>query len=411
MRATWWKMPRFVRTASEESTRQNRELWKLCVSIALSMSAYFAAFTLAPLLAVELGMSTAAVGAIVSLTFVAPMLLAIPLGTILDLRGPRPFMLIGAAMVASLSLAVVLWPVVPTLAMMQIGLGLAQIQLMLAGQSLAAAIGTGEHRARNFGYYTTAVSAGQLLGPLVAGVGAEVTSIPGAFVLVSGLALAALVSGSTLGVGKPVRGELAVGTPRGSRAEIRKCWADPAVRFAMFASGSVLLAIAVNQALLPVLMREGGVTPAKIGLLFSVQGLAAMAIRPFLGALGRQMRSTRELMMIVVSCVSIGIALIAAQSALAALVFSMVLLGAGSGVSQPLSMIMVLDQVQASKRGLVLGLRISVNRLAQVVGPAGLGLVASFGGIRAAYAVTAVVALVIVLPAWWSLRQNAALGT
>lgn len=371
------------------------------------MCSYFAAFTLAPLYAINLGMNPALVGLVVSLTFVAPMILAIPLGSFIDRSGAKSLLLSGTAIAAAMPLAVVAWPGPVALGITQIGLGMAHIQLMLAGQTLTATIGGGSNRLRNFGWYTMAVSAGQLVGPLVAGFGADMLSIRGTFLLVVALALLAFTCALTIQDNRIGKRNTLSRTTSDVRRELAQLWTNPMIRLAMLASSSVLLAVAINQALLPVMLTRAAYPATTVGILFSAQGLAAMAVRPFLSVLGEWAPSKAILLLAVVGFVAGGITLIGLQLGFLWLIVSMILLGAGSGVSQPLSMIMVLDPVTANQRGLALGFRISANRVAQVLGPIVLGMVATQVGVQAAYAVTVAVAGGLVFPAWVRQRNRA----
>src|SRR5690606_29580403 len=169
----------------------------------------------------------------------------------------------------------------------------------------------------------------------------------------------------------------------GLRSQIRELWGNPVVKFAMAGSSVVLLTQAVNQGFLPVLLQAH---PASlIATLFSLQGLSSMAMRPFLDRLSRIAPSRSTLLMVVVVLVMLGTAITVISSRIWTMVIAMLVLGAGSGISQPLSMVMVLDEVEPRRRGLALGFRISANRLAQVSGPAVFGLVASTAGLTTSY--------------------------
>jgi MFS family permease len=364
------------------------------------MSGYFAGATLVPLFAVEAGLGTAVIGFLVSLTFLAPLLLAIGIGRSIDRRGARPHMLAGALLIAALPVPVLLWPSAVTLAALQVALGLGQILIMLSGQSLVAAIGAAADRTRFFGWYTMSVSGGQLLGPLLAGLATSTLGLRYAFAVGTLAATVGLLVASTLRVDE--------GDKRGNyeatsiRSQIRELWGNPTVRFAMAASSIVLLTLAVNQGFLPVLMQAH--PPSLIAVLFSLQGLASMATRPFLDRLSRAAPSRGALLLGVVLLVMVGTAMFVASSHLWVLVTAMLVLGAGSGISQPLSMVMVLDEVEPRRRGLALGFRISANRLAQVSGPAVFGLVASTAGLTASYLSLVVLGPVLL----WVLRARTA---
>lgn len=357
------------------------------------MSAYFAGATLVPLYAVEAGESPALIGFLVSLTFLGPLILAIPIGRLIDRRGARPHMLIGALLLATMPIPVILAPSTLTIASFQIGYGLGQILLMLSGQSLAASIGSDKDRTRNFGWYTMAVSGGQLIGPLIAGIGAGLAGLHLGF---AGCTVAALIGLAVVLVLRIRESEsttlyekLAV------RSEISHLWNNRTIQFAMAASSVVLLTLAVNQGLLPIILQERSATT--VAAMFSLLGLASMATRPFLNRLSRGAPSNGFLLAAVVLIVAFGTLMIAGGSNLWTVATAMTLLGAGSGISQPLSMVMVLSEIERRHRGLALGFRITANRLAQLLGPALVGLIASLAGLTFAYVSVALLGPILVI--------------
>lgn len=376
----------------KSTEHSGKRLIVLCFSMGAAMSAYFAGATLVPLYAVAAEMSPALIGFLVALTYLAPLALGIPIGRSIDSRGAKPHMVVGIALLAMLPVAVVALPSVATLAALQVAFGLGQILLMLSGQSLAASIGTENDRNRNFGWYTMAVSGGQLVGPLLAGFTADALGLQHTFAVctlmaIVGLIFALLVSNS----GTALDGGFG---SAGVMREIHQLWKKPTVRFAMVGSSTVLLVLAVNQGFLPLVLSEH--SASTVAMMFSLQGLAALATRPFLNRLSRAFHSQETLLTAVVVLVALGMVLISVSGTLWPVVVAMILVGIGSGVSQPLSMVMVLGVVERSRRGIALGFRISANRLAQLGGPLIMGVVATAGSVGLSYALMAVMAPVAI---------------
>lgn len=334
-----------------------------------------------------------------SLSFLAPMLLAIPLGRLVDAKGAKALLVTGSGIAGGLPILMVMYPSPIILGAMQVGLGIAQTCIMLSGPSIVAAISTPDDRTRNFGWFAMAVSGGQMVGPLVAGFGADIIGPRWAFALATLPGLSAMGIAASIGL---TPREAVAGVNEGKNDSpimnigIFALRTNPSVRFAMLSSGAAAMAFAINQALLPVKMVVGEYAAVTLGLLFSVQGFASMAVRPLLGALDNRFRSQATLLALAVGAVGGALLMIGLTTEVPALIAVMLLLGAGSGVSQPISMIMVVNHVDAKQRGLALGLRLTTNRLMQTVGPLALGLVAASTGVTNAY-VTACVFLAIVL--------------
>ncbi|MFO7546773.1 MAG: MFS transporter, partial [Trueperaceae bacterium] len=85
------------------------------------------------------------------------------------------------------------------------------------------------------------------------------------------------------------------------------------------------------------------------------------------------------------------------------------LFGAGHGLSQPISMVMVADRVAARERGAALGMRLMLNRLSQVLAPVALAWVAGGVGLPTMFlAHAALVAVAAFVLLTWTRRPVAA---
>lgn len=374
------------------------------MTVALAMGAHFVAFTLVPLYGVALGVAPVTQGLLISLTFVAPLFIAIPLGSVIDRLGATRFMRAGTGLAAALPLLVVMWPSVVSLAILQLGLGVAQILLMLSGQATAAALGDGKQRLRSLGWYTMSVSVGQMLGPLAAGFGADALGLRLAFLIGAALSTGGFV-------GSVLMRSVAHGPREGFHAlvipvELGRMWQNSTFRLAVLVSSAVLMSVAVNQAFLPLLLGAASYSATTIGMLFSLQGLSAMLIRPFVGWVASLFRSNSGAILAVFGAVAAGVCVIGVQSSLLLVVLAMILLGAGGGVSQPLSMAMVLEQIQERQHGLALGFRITLNRLSQVAGPLAIGYVATLSGLRSGYLFTLLLMVMLVFASFLRFRRG-----
>jgi MFS family permease len=108
------------------------------------------------------------------------------------------------------------------------------------------------------------------------------------------------------------------------------------------------------------------------------------------GVVGR-----RRLMMASVAAASVAMAAVAAPLPVPALAALVVLMGLGLGVGQPLTMSWLAEVAPAGLRGRAMSLRLTGNRLGQVLIPSTVGLVAAGVG-AAGVLVTTAVALAVV---------------
>ena len=356
-----------------------REFWWLCGLAVLVSLTRSMLDPLTPLLAHDLGSPPAVIGALVASGFALPLVLAIPMGHLLDRIGPRPYIACGAFFVTAGPAVVALAPALTSLLVSQVVVGFAQLSFVLATQTLIGGLATGRSEQR-FAWYATCVSAGQFAGPLLAGVVADASSLGTAFAFAAGVGLLVVAGSLVVPVahrpsGHPPAGRM---VRPGDLARI----ATPRFAIAIGLSFVVLFSIGAFTSLLPVYLEGLAYSATTIGVLMSLRPLTAMAIRPALPLLVRRDGGRSIVIGAIVGIVASGMGFLALGSTVVAFASASVLLGAGMALSQPLSMAMTTDAVQLHRLGLAVGMRLTSNRLAQVVSPlmfGGLAQVTSFG--------------------------------
>jgi MFS family permease len=247
--------------------------------------------------------------------------------------------------------------------------------LSVVGQQAAVANAAGPGTFDTaFGYYTFAASLGQALGPTVIAVVGGGRSIPDTRTIF----LAATVLGAVLILATlPIR----LSRPKQRHAApehggLRTLLALPGLPRALLISCVVLAAVDITLVYLPALGADRGLASGFVGLLLTLRAAASMTSRFFLGRLVRWI-GRRRLMIVSValSAVTMGAAGVPLPSwALAVLV---TLLGLGLGVGQPLTMSWLAEMAPPGLRGRAMSLRLTGNRLGQVVIPSAVGLVAA----------------------------------
>jgi MFS family permease len=353
----------------------------LCSGANLLFGSLFMIGPLAPLFSAALGAPPAAIGVVISAAFLFPFFLAIPAGSLVDTAGPKPMLLFGTGLLAASPWLVVAYPSIASLLVLQVLAGLGQLIAVVAAQSLVAAQGEGTDRERNFGWYGTFVSAGQLAGPVMAGVLVDVVSFRAAFA-VAGM-VAALGTVAFLVLPTPPR-------PTGESRVRRRAFVPPrellaltrlpSVQISLWVSATVMVVIIAHGSFLPAYLDELAVPASIIGVILSARSFASIVIRPFMAQsialFGGRFRS----FMVTVLGSAVGIAGIATSDHIVVLLAASLLLGFSIGISQPLTMVSVVEQVESSGHGVAFGLRITINRSVQFVAPLVLGAVAQFAG-------------------------------
>src|SRR5690606_29727108 len=121
------------------------------------------------LYAIELGASSATIGALITLYGLGPLLLSVQAGRVADRLGTyRPIVLGSAGLAVGLAVPYA-FPILPALFVAALFIGIALVFLNIALQQLIASLGEGEARTRNVSLQSLAVALGATVGPLLVG--------------------------------------------------------------------------------------------------------------------------------------------------------------------------------------------------------------------------------------------------
>jgi MFS family permease len=331
--------------------------------------------------ALELGAGNVQIGLIATAWGVLPLMLAFAVGRRADAWGAGRLLVAGGLLSATGSVAALLAPALAVLFVAASALGLAHLLLMVGQQSAIAHAVTQDERDRGFGWLTSASSVGQMLGPTVVlslagwlAAGSGSVAVVG-LSIAAGLALAATPLGLACALTR-VRAETA-GPRATSRQAVSTLMRSDGMWRAMVTSGTVMAAIDILMAFLPVWAEERGVSVVVVGWLLGLRGLVTVVIRLAVPWLIRTLTRRWTFVGSLASGV-VGLAMLPFVGAVGAFV-AMVLLGIGLGLSQPLTLSWVSTLAPPQLRGAAVGLRLSANRLAQTCLPITVALVAGSG--------------------------------
>jgi MFS family permease len=337
--------------------------------------------------ALELDVPTAWLGALTASFAIVPLLLAVPSGQATDRFGERRVMLVGAVL---LTLAGGIFALdrggAAGLVLGSVVLGTGHL-LSVVGQQAAVANTAGPGRFDTaFGYYTFAASMGQAAGPalitLLGGDGALPDTRP---IFVTATALGVVLLACTAFLRMPAREPVSGAAARGGMGTLLRL---PGLVRALVISCVVLSAVDITLVYLPALGTDRGLAAGVVGLLLTLRAVASMTSRFFLGRLVRLV-GRRRLMIVSVALSALSMAVVAVPLPTVALAAVVVLLGLGLGVGQPLTMSWLAEVAPAGLRGRAMSLRLTGNRLGQVIIPSAVGLVAAGVGSAGVLAATA----------------------
>ena len=374
--------------------------WILCGAMGLVTLTLATVATAVPLYAVALGLDAASVGLLVALPNVFPVFLAVPAGRAVDGKGALRWMLVGSLGLVSAPLIVAVFGGTGAVVVGQLLLGLFHVFLTLASQAFVATLGSRASFERDFAWYSTSLAAGRLGGPLLAGVMIDAAGFRPAFAVVTGALVisTALVATlrrwrteqeATVVTPRPLRDEPAGGSPATSApppAGARALLGNVGLQLAVLSSAGVFVAIAVRQAFLPVYLSDLSYSATSIGALLSLGGLAAVLVRPIMPLLSRAIGGPARTLVVAMSAVAIGVGLTGLVSSYGVIALLTVIAGLGAGVGLPLSIVTVASHVDPRSRGLALGVRLSLNRVAQLAAPIAVGAVVAASGFALGFA-------------------------
>lgn len=372
--------------ASRTATSAPLRLYQVLVLVLLWQSGYKGARVVTTLYALELGASPFATGLLLSTYGLFPLVLAVPVGRIIDRYGMR--LPIGFGMVVS-ALGVGLPFFWPTLTGLYAGAALSSVGFIFVQvgmQTLSGALGSGRERTANLNSYTLVVSSADLLGPVMSGFLIDHAGHVHTYLLLALFNVAAVAGLIMLARRFP-------GAAKGAGA-VRRRMMDllqgDEVRRVMLGSIVVMVGVNLFQLYMPLYGHAVGLSASAIGLAMGAYASAAFVTRALIPVLVR--RTTEQVLLMY--------AMFLACAAFAAIplfthgfVLAMVcfVLGLGMGLGQPLAVILTYNYSPPGRAGEALGLRIAINNSVQVIAPSAFGALGWAFGLGPVFWVTAAV--------------------
>jgi MFS family permease len=336
----------------------------------------------------ELGVPATWLGVLSASFAIAPLVLAVPSGQAVDRLGERRVMLAGSILIClAAGVFVLLGGGVAGLVAGSVLLGVGHLCSVVGQQALVAnGTATGRHDTA-FGYYTFAASLGQALGPSLILLFGGTRTIPATgAIFLSSLGLAGVLLLVSLLVRPSGHGRTDTAAVEGDG--VRTLLRRPGLLRALTVSCVVLAAVDITLVYLPALGTERGIASGTVGALLTLRAGASMASRLFLGRLSQRL-GRRRLLLGSVALSAAGMALSVVPMPVWALAVVIVAVGLGLGAGQPLTMAWLAESTPPGLRGRAMSLRLTGNRLGQVLVPSAAGLLAAGTGAGGVLAFTA----------------------
>ncbi len=326
--------------------------------------------------------------------------IAIPVGRLVDRRGARATTVGGIALLGGAAVAHAIVTDLVGLMVAHTVLGLGLILAVVGLQAIVGHAGPPEEADVRFGWFGAAVSLGQVLGPIVAGIMAEV--FIGANLAGSNDPFGTAPTFALSGVLCAIAAIAALRLPRfpGGTSEAREVTTEVGVKRtglgsvlraphmgkALWASMVVLTASDVLTVYLPAIGAERGWSVGFVGILLALRATSSFAVRtgtaPLVRLFGR-----RPLLVGASVVASVALLLMAPEMPLWVHGVLMATTGFALGIGQPLTMAWVARSAPDELRATALAMRITGNRVGQSLIPVAVGVVSAAVGSGAIFVV------------------------
>jgi MFS family permease len=397
-------------------------LARLFLAAVLIHGAYDAARVAISYRVLALGGDAVAVGVVAATFAVLPMLLALHFGRRVDRRGAWGTLTAGTALSAGALLAAATSTSIMALAVANTVMGLGQIMTLIACQGFVMELTERSRHVNGFAMFTLAVSLGQSVGTPVMGVLLQAnrdgdTVETGVPLLVMALTiLVALPLALTLPRARVTKAWGAGDVPSVARGRRHESMATllhrPGMKASIYAALVVVTGVDLVTAYLPVVGETAGLSPMVVTLLVATRSVFSMVAR---GTMPWILRRWRQTTVLVATPIITTPALVVLGLSGHALVLgaALAVIGFFWGLNQPVTMNWVTTVAPARERGAALSLRLTGNRLAQVIVPLGAGALTGPLGPGAVFLVSGVMSAVSVVTTTSSLKNTpmAELGT
>lgn len=336
----------------------------------------------------ELGLPVLWLGVIFSSFALLPVLVAIQVGRFIDRGNDALAAWIGAAVVGLSCIAFGFLPTSPIMiALIMAGFGLGYMMLMISLQVLCIRSAKVEAREQAFGNYMAANAVGQGLGPFIVGWLGGNATIPDT-APIYGLAMAFGVAMMVLAFTLRPAPASAVASTEAPNTPLKEIVRIPGLLALMFASVMAITAQDMVSFYLPLLGTERGIAAAYVGAILTVRSVASLVSRLLYAQIVRRVGHW-PLMVIMMAGSAAAFVVMALPVPVWVMFVAGAVMGFGLGVATTLSITMVVQIAPPEIRATVMTLRISGNRVGQILLPLVASLIAVATGAWGILAMTA----------------------
>jgi MFS family permease len=351
-------------------------IYLIVLMCTLNHTAYVGSRVAVSLYALHLGANQMAIGMLIALYALCPMLLAVYIGKLADRIGPRLPMLMGTVGTAVALLLPPIFPGLATLYITALLIGTSYNLFFITLMGITGGIDGEINRVRNYAMVSLAFSGASFLGSIAAGFSIDHLGYLPTFLLFTTFTLIPLLLlWFRSGFLPRVEEREATGGKKNAFDLLR----IPVLRNAVIASGIIVTAQDLFQFYIPVYGYTIGLSASAIGTVLGIFALAAFVIRFFLPRLTKK-SCEAEILAYAIFIAAFAFVLFPFFKNFYALASIAFLLGLGCGCGLPLSMSLVYALSPRERVSESAGLRTTVNNFSHFVIPLFFGSIGTVLG-------------------------------
>ncbi|HWL26445.1 MAG TPA: MFS transporter [Ureibacillus sp.] len=343
---------------------------------------------LVSLLSQKLGANLIEIGFITAIFSFLPFFLAIRVGKYIDHHGYKIIILVSSLFSFLGLIFPLIIPNIIGIYISQVITGVTYTIFAVAGQAMAGAnVNEKNNRDSNVMKFSLGMALGSFLGPFIGGFFAEEWGYLNAFLALSISSLFAMLLSLLI---VEVGGKAAQGHVHQKIGNTIGLLKESIFRKIMLIGVLILFGKDIYTSFFPLLGVEFGLSNSLIGMIISINALAGILIRWSLPSLLNRFSRTN---IIIGSILLAGICMLILPfygNWVVLTVFSFVL-GIGLGIGQPLSISATIQYLPKHRVGEGLGLRLSANRLTQLLSPLVIGGIAELVSMKGVFYLVGVV--------------------
>jgi MFS family permease len=383
--------------AKDQAGAGTEETYSLGTQLAVYASGIFS-FTsqhiigvIVPLLVLTLDSSPLVVGIVLASRHFLPIIMSIPGGVLMDRLGPRKVMLYAASLCV---ITPYFYPITPwalALIILQLISGYITNVGWVGSQTLIGQMSRGS--TKYAGWFTFSLRGGILAGPALGGLCWDLWGPWGGFAILSlwglGFLVATLAMPDRPGSDGPDAAPLKLADLKPKLSDYTGAlglMVMPAVAFVIVISTLRIAGQAIEGSFYAVYLSDIGYSGTEIGLLFTTSAAVGFAGSLAVEPLTRLLKG-HWLLVLTSSIATVGIALTPLLNFYPLLMVAMAVRGFTLGVSQPLLISLNAQNVDRELQGTVVGLRNTLNRVAQFTLPMIMGAIGEVVGIANSFLV------------------------